>query len=112
MHQNKLIVLLALFACFFGLNVLCSSNNVPVYAQTRSSKLSKQKKEEQAKKDNKKSNKNSDDETVYDEDELEANQSMWLVHYLGPHYTYHKHFNIWLIILNVIIALGLGVLGF
>ena len=110
MHQNKLIVLLALFACFFGLNVLCSSNNVPVYAQTRSSKLSKQKKEEQAKKDNKKSNKNSDDETVYDEDELEANQSMWLVHYLGPHYTYHKHFNIWLIILNVIIALGLGVL--
>lgn len=112
MHQNKLIVLLAFLACFFGLNVLYSSNNTSVYAQTRSSKLSKPKNEEQAKKDNKKSNKNSDDETVYDEDELEANQLMWLVHYLGPHYKYHKHFSLWLTILNVIIALGLGVVGF
>ena len=112
MHQNKLIVLLAFFACFLGLNVLYSSNNTSVYAQTRSSKLSKPKNEEQAKKDNKKSNKNSDDETVYDEDELEANQGMWFVHYLGPHYKYHKHFSLWLTILNVIIALGLGALGF
>lgn len=78
MHQNKLIVLLAFFACFacfFGLNVLYSSNNTPVYAQTRSNKLSKPKKEDQAEK----SNKNSDDDTVYDEDELEANQSMWVI---------------------------------
>lgn len=108
MHQNKLIVLLAFFACFFGLNILYNQSSEPVYAQTKSSKLSKPKKEEQAEK----SNKNSDDDTVYDEDELEANQSMWLVHYLGPHYTYHKHFSLWLTILNVIIALGLGVLGF
>lgn len=47
---------------------------MPVYAQTRSSKLLKWKKEDQAETDNKKSNKNSDDDTVYDEDELEANQ--------------------------------------
>lgn len=109
MHQSRLIVLFALFACLFGLNILYNQNSAPVYAQTRSSKLSKPKKEEQAEK----SNKNLDDETVYDdENELEANQWMWLVHYLGPHYKYHKHFNIWLTILNVIIAMGLGALGF